>query len=108
MNEEKEGKERKGREVWREERNGGGKKKMGCTRASGIRKAKQNRSKKNNNIESNSAYEFTRSSGAQSSEFLRGWIDVEESRRKTNCKRETRFAVGFYRLKLVPEIEITV
>lgn len=55
MNEEEEGKDRKGkggREGGREERNGGGKKKMGCTRASGIRKAKQNRSK-NNNIESN-------------------------------------------------------
>lgn len=48
MNEEKEGKERKGGEGWREERNDGGKNKMVCTRASDIRKAKQIRWKENN------------------------------------------------------------
>lgn len=41
-------KERKGGEWWREERNDIGIKKMVCTRASGIMKAKENRLKENN------------------------------------------------------------
>lgn len=107
MNEEKEGKERKGREGWREERNDGGKNKMFRTRASGIRKAKQIRLKENDWTMS-SAYWFTSGSEEQTVSFEKVGKHADQSSRRIGCKWKQRFTIGLYKSKVVSEIDITM